>query len=63
MQKHKAYTYTAESGQAIEHHKHLVVIPEDVVQKLGWEQGVELTPVIRNNALVLMPKDEQESEI
>jgi hypothetical protein len=57
LQKHKAYTYKADSGEKIEHYKHLVVIPEDIVQALGWESGVDLQPFTRNNSLVLKPAD------
>jgi len=53
LQKHKAYTYTTESGEDIEHYKHTVTIPDDVVRELGWQTGVELRPEVKDSALVL----------
>ncbi len=53
LQKHKAYTYKADSGKEIQHYKHLVVIPEDVVETLGWKEGIELTPIVQESTLVL----------
>lgn len=58
LQKHKAYTYKADNGKKIEHYKHLVVIPEDTIAELGWRNGVELSPVVKNNTLVLQPSSQ-----
>ena len=56
LQKHKAYTYKSESGEEIEHYKHLVVIPEEIIQSLGWNAGTELIPDIKNGSLMLRPE-------
>ena len=35
------------------HYKHLVAIPEAVLQRVGWSPGEELEWVISGNSLVL----------
>jgi len=62
LQKHKAYTYETEEGKRIDHHKHLVVLPESVISQLSWPEGVELSVNISNNAIVLTPKKESKEE-
>jgi len=59
LQRHKAYTYKADSGEKIEHYKHLVVIPEEVLQSLGWDAGIELVTDIKNGSLVLKPESKR----
>jgi len=53
LQKQKAYTYKAESGEEIDHYKHLVVVPEDLIETLGWKEGIDLTAAVEGEALVL----------
>ncbi len=57
LQKHKAYTYKTDAGEKIDHYKHIIIIPEEMVDALGWQNGVELQPIMRNNSLVLKPAD------
>lgn len=61
IQKNKAYTYEAKDGSEIEHFKFSVVIPEETMQKLGWESGLELSLVPKGNSLILKPEMESES--
>ena len=61
LQKHKAYVYQTESGETIEHYKHLVNIPEEAVEKLGWRQGMELEPVVEGASLVLKPTQKSDN--
>jgi len=56
LQRQKAYTYEAESGEKINHYKHLVVIPEDALETLGWKHGIELVAAVEDDALVLKGK-------
>jgi hypothetical protein len=58
LQRHKAYTYETDKGQKIEHYKHLVVIPEDKLHALGWNEGDDLDSVVKGNALVFKRKSE-----
>ncbi|MDV3244902.1 MAG: hypothetical protein LYZ66_07020 [Nitrososphaerales archaeon] len=53
LQKHKAYTYETGDGKKIEHFKHLVTIPDEVVQELGWTDGQNLTLAVSKNRLML----------
>lgn len=53
LQRQKAYTYKAESGEEIDHYKHLVIIPEDMIETLGWRDGIDLTVAVEGEALVL----------
>jgi len=58
LQKHKAYTYKTEDGKKIDHFKHLVVIPEEMLAELGWQNGLELKTIVRRNSLVLQPSSQ-----
>ena len=57
LQKQKAYTYTTEKGEKIEHYKHLVVLPEDVVTKSGWSEGVVLEIKVSDGKVTLKPEN------
>lgn len=56
LQRHKAYTYESDDGKKIEHFKHLVVIPENVVSEIGWPDGTELDVSVSENVVVLKPE-------
>jgi hypothetical protein len=60
LQKQKAYTYTTNCGEEVEHYKHTVVILEETVHHLGWKAGIELAAVPKGNSLVLKPEKEEE---
>jgi bifunctional DNA-binding transcriptional regulator/antitoxin component of YhaV-PrlF toxin-antitoxin module len=53
LQKHLAYKYKDK-----DHYKHVVVIPDEVVGRLGWREGDELEPKIEGDALILKPQSE-----
>ncbi len=55
LQRQKAYTYETEAGEKIHHYKHLVNIPDDALEELGWKSGVELEPVVEKGNLILRP--------
>lgn len=57
LQKHFAYKYKDQ-----EHYKHVIVIPEETIKKLGWEAGIELQPTIDNNVLQLTPQRKSDIE-
>jgi bifunctional DNA-binding transcriptional regulator/antitoxin component of YhaV-PrlF toxin-antitoxin module len=50
LQKRFAYKYKNK-----EHYKHIIVIPENAINKLGWKSGEELDTVIEEEALVVKP--------
>ncbi len=39
-----------------EYPKYTVVIPPKEIDKLGWKEGEELEPEIKDNKLILKPK-------
>jgi hypothetical protein len=55
LQRHKAYTYKTDSGETIEHYKHIINIPEDILTELGWTSGISLTAIPKGNSLILKP--------
>ena len=57
LQKHKAYTYKADSGEQIDHYKFLITVPEVALNQLGWSEGQELSTIIKGQSLILKPKD------
>jgi hypothetical protein len=57
LQKQKAYKY---KGKQI--FKHVIVIPEDAVVKLGWNGGQSLELDIENNRLTVKPKNKDSEQ-
>ena len=51
LQKHFAYKYKGKN-----HYKSVVVIPDQVVLKLGWKHGQELESKIKGDKLILSIK-------
>lgn len=49
LQKRFAYTYKDK-----EHYKHQVTIPEEIVAKLGWKEGEELSQFVQDDKLVVL---------
>jgi hypothetical protein len=48
LQKQKSREYNN-----MEYFKHWIVIPNDIVEKLGWKAGDELKPNVKNKKLVI----------
>jgi len=48
LQKHFSYKYKSK-----EHYKHVLTIPEDTIEKLGWKEGDELSFDLENNKIIL----------
>jgi len=48
LQKRFAYTYKDK-----DHYKHVVTIPEEVVERLGWKEGQELEPLVEKDTLMI----------
>jgi bifunctional DNA-binding transcriptional regulator/antitoxin component of YhaV-PrlF toxin-antitoxin module len=53
LQRQKAYTYTTEKGKKIDHYKHTIVLPEDVVSETGWKEGTDLEVEVENGMVIL----------
>jgi hypothetical protein len=47
LQKRFAYTYNEK-----DHYKHVLTIPEELVDELGWKHGQELEPKVHDGKLV-----------
>ena len=58
LQKVAAYTYRDKT-----HHKYIINIPEETIQKLNWKEGSELKHEIKGDSLIItflsMPTKEQ----
>ena len=52
LQKRFAYKYKDKN-----HYKHQVTISEDVLEKLGWEEGDELDLLAKGDKLVVKRKE------
>jgi bifunctional DNA-binding transcriptional regulator/antitoxin component of YhaV-PrlF toxin-antitoxin module len=50
LQKRFAYKYKDK-----EHYKHVVIIPEELVEKLGWKTGEELKQIVQEEKLIVEP--------
>jgi hypothetical protein len=62
LQRHKAYTYKSGSGENIEHHKHIVTVPESAISELGWTEGQQLTYTVNGDILIMRPAKEKEED-
>lgn len=49
--------YTTKGGETVHHDRFVVAIPRELVEALGWQEGLELAPTRRGNALTLRPAD------
>ena len=59
LQKHFAYNYKGKK-----HYKSVIVIPDNIVLKLGWEHGQELETKIKGDKLILsMKRSESDDKI
>jgi hypothetical protein len=47
LQKRFAYKYNDE-----DHFKHILTIPEELINELGWKHGQELEPYVKDGKLV-----------
>lgn len=52
LQKKFAYKYKDK-----EHYKHIVTIPDDVLEQLGWNEGAEIQQVVKNHQLIFKLAD------
>jgi bifunctional DNA-binding transcriptional regulator/antitoxin component of YhaV-PrlF toxin-antitoxin module len=52
LQKHFAYNYKGKN-----HYKSVIVIPDNVILKLGWKHGQELESEIEGDKLILKMKE------
>ncbi|MGC1708840.1 MAG: hypothetical protein WA799_03450 [Nitrosotalea sp.] len=53
MQKRFAYKYKEK-----EHYKNVITVSEDILDKLGWKEGIELEEVVRGDNLIIKAKKE-----
>jgi hypothetical protein len=50
LQRHFAYKYKDKM-----HYKHVIIVPEEIISKLGWGTGMELKQETKGNALIIKP--------
>lgn len=55
LQRQLAYKY-----KDTKHYKWVVVIPENVLNQLGWKAGEDLKPIIDEDKLIIKLNDEKE---
>ena len=51
IQRRFAYRYKNR-----DHYKHIVTIPDDVIETLGWKEGQDVEPTTESGKLILKPK-------
>lgn len=47
LQKRFAYKYKNKN-----HYKHIVTIPDEIIETLGWREGTEIEQRVENDSLV-----------
>jgi hypothetical protein len=56
LQKRFAYKYKDK-----EYFKHIITIPDEIVEQLGWKEGIEIEPKVENNELVFTRQKQKEN--
>jgi bifunctional DNA-binding transcriptional regulator/antitoxin component of YhaV-PrlF toxin-antitoxin module len=54
LQKRYAYTYKDKN-----HYKHIITVPDEVIERLGWKDGQEIEPTAEDGKLILRPQDQK----
>ncbi|MDG6926810.1 MAG: AbrB/MazE/SpoVT family DNA-binding domain-containing protein [Nitrososphaerota archaeon] len=62
LQKRFAYKYKAKEGEKV-HYKHMLTIPEDVVNRLGWIEGSEVSYTIEQDKLIVKAEVRNKSTV
>lgn len=57
LQKQLAYKYKGKK-----HYKHVVVIPDDAINELGWKGGQELELTVKDGKLLIELVEEKSSD-
>lgn len=58
LQKQKAYEYKGK-----EHYKYTIVVPENLIKKLEWDEGLELNGEVDRNSLKIRPYTRDEKAL
>lgn len=56
LQKRFAYKYKDK-----DHYKNVITVSEDVVDKLGWKEGIELEEIVRGDNLIIKARKKSDS--
>jgi len=51
LQKRFAYRYKAKEGDKV-HYKHVITVPDEIVQKLGWSEGEDIEYEVKGGHLI-----------
>lgn len=62
LQKILAYKYQAKDGERV-HYKFNLVVPNEALEKLGWDETHELDWVVDDSRLILKPSGRSEERI
>ena len=55
MQRVLAYRYKDRDGKEREHFKNFVNLPDEAIERLGWDKGQELEWEVQGDLLLLKP--------
>ena len=51
LQKQLAYKYKDKK-----HYKHVIIVPDEAINQLGWKGGQELEINVKTNQLIIKPR-------
>lgn len=57
LQKQLAYNYKGK-----QHFKHVIVVPDEAINELGWKGGQDLDIIVKSGQLVVKIKKEDSEE-
>lgn len=63
LQKNIAYTYRNKKGNERTHYKYVVNLPENVIEKLGWQPGEQLEAIAKDGKLIFLNKNRERNKI
>ena len=56
LQKRFAYKYKDKN-----HYKHIVTIPDEIIEQLGWKEGTEIEQTVKDNELIFRTQKQMEN--
>ena len=57
LQKRFAYNYKDK-----DYYKHVITIPDEIIEQLSWEEGIEVEPKVQNDELVFTWYKQKEND-
>ena len=56
LQKRFAYKYKDKN-----HYKHIVTIPDEIIEQLGWKEVIEIEQTVKDNELIFRTQKQMEN--